>query len=305
MHFNKKKIVIGSRESPLAKAQVDIFLHELKKKKYKDLVDQSETKFFKTTGDRFLSKKISEIGNKGLFTKEIDEAQLRSEIDIAVHSLKDLPTKLPSGLKVGAVLKREDPNDVIFSFKEKNIKFLDNRAVIGTSSIRRQVQLKEMRPDLIIKQIRGNLHTRISKVKDQKYDAIVLAVAGLKRLKIRENYKKINTNTLIPAPGQGVIALVIKKNKYLNEIMNKINHEDTFIESDCERRFLAALDGSCNTPIGALAKITKSKEKKLVFFRYMASSIDGKNFVKNHTFFKIDNYKNMSFNLGKKIKNLI
>ena len=305
MHFKKKKIVIGSHESPLAKAQVDIFLRELKKNKYKDLVNQFETKFFKTTGDKFLSKKISEIGNKGLFTKEIDEAQLRSEIDIAVHSLKDLPTKLPSGLKVGAVLKREDPNDVIFSFKEKNIKFLKNGAVVGTSSIRRQVQLKEMRPDLIIKQIRGNLHTRISKLKDQKYDAIVLAVAGLKRLKITENYKKFNTNTIIPAPGQGVIALVIKKDKYLNEIMNKINHEDTFIESDCERRFLAALDGSCKTPIGALAKITKSNAKRLVFFRYMASSMDGKNFVKNHTFFKIDNYKNMSFNLGKKIKKLI
>jgi hydroxymethylbilane synthase len=305
MVYKSKKIVVGSRESPLAKEQVEIFLKELKKKFGISYLKFIEKKFIKTTGDKFLDKKISELGNKGLFTKEIDEAQLKSEVDIAVHSLKDLPTKLPKGLHIAGVLKREKPNDALFSLKKYNIKNIKKKILIGTSSIRRKIQLININSNLEIVEVRGNVGTRINKVHNGYLDGIILAQAGLKRLKIKNNFESIDVRNIIPAVGQGVIALVIKKNKFIEKVVNKINHKKTFIESDCERHFLKALDGSCKTPIGALAKIVKKNKKNYIFFRYMASSLDGKKILKNKTFFDLENYKSMSFNLGKKIKKII
>ena len=230
---------------------------------------------------------------------------MKSKIDIAVHSLKDLPTELPKGLYIGAVLKREKPNDVFFSFKKYDIKNNKRRILVGTSSVRRKIQLENINSNLEIKDIRGNVGTRIKKVRDGYIDSIVLAHAGLKRLKIKNNFKLIDVRNIVPAVGQGVIALVIKKNKFIEKIVNEINHKKTFIESDCERHFLMALDGSCRTPIGALAKIVKRTRKQFIFFRYMASSLDGKKIIKSQTLIDLKNYKNISFNLGKKIKKLI
>ena len=241
-----------------------------------------------------------------MFTKEIDEAQLRSEIDIAVHSLKDLPTVLPKGLFIGGVLKRERPNDVIFSLKKYDIKNSSKKILLGTSSIRRKIQLMHLNKNLDVLEIRGNVGTRIKKVIDGIFDGVILAEAGLRRLNITENYKSIDIRNIIPAVGQGVIALVIKKNKYTETLIDQINHKSTFIESDCERQFLRALDGSCKTPIGALAKIVKrNNNKKQIFFLYMASSLDGKKIIKSKTFFDLNNYKKQSFKLGSKIKELI
>ena len=277
MIYPSKKITVGSRESPLAKAQVKVFLNVLSNKFGVSSLKFIKSKFLKTSGDIFLNKNISEIGNKGLFTKEIDEAQLRSEIDIAVHSLKDLPTVLPKGLFIGGVLKRERPNDVIFSLKKYDIKKSSKKILLGTSSIRRKIQLMHLNKNLDVLEIRGNVGTRIKKVIDGIFDGVILAEAGLRRLNITENYKSIDIRNIIPAVGQGVIALVIKKNKYTETLIDQINHKSTFIESDCERQFLRALDGSCKTPIGALAKIVKrNNNKKQIFFRYMASSLDGK-----------------------------
>ena len=301
-----KKITVGSRESPLAKAQVKVFLDVLSNKFGVSSLKFIKSKFLKTSGDIFLNKNISEIGNKGLFTKEIDEAQLRSEIDIAVHSLKDLPTVLPKGLFIGGVLKRERPNDVIFSLKKYDIKKSSKKIILGTSSIRRKIQLMHLNKNLDVLEIRGNVGTRIKKVIDGIFDGVILAEAGLRRLNITENYKSIDIRNIIPAVGQGVIALVIKKNKYTETLIDQINHKSTFIESDCERQFLRALDGSCKTPIGALAKIVKrNNNKKQIFFRYMASSLDGKKIIKSKTFFDLNNYKKQSFKLGSKIKELI
>ena len=306
MIYPSKKITVGSRESPLAKAQVKVFLDVLSNKFGVSALKFIKSKFLKTTGDIFLNKNISEIGNKGLFTKEIDEAQLRSEIDIAVHSLKDLPTVLPKGLFIGGVLKRERPNDVIFSLKKYDIKNSSKKILLGTSSIRRKIQLMHLNKNLDVLEIRGNVGTRIKKVIDGIFDGVILAEAGLRRLNITENYKSIDIRNIIPAVGQGVIALVIKKNKYTETLINQINHKSTFIESDCERQFLRALDGSCKTPIGALAKIVKrNNNKKQIFFRYMASSLDGKKIIKSKTFFDLNNYKKQSFKLGSKIKELI
>ena len=306
MIYPSKKITVGSRESPLAKAQVKVFLDVLSNKFGVSSLKFIKSKFLKTSGDIFLNKNISEIGNKGLFTKEIDEAQLRSEIDIAVHSLKDLPTVLPKGLFIGGVLKRERPNDVIFSLKKYDIKKSSKKIILGTSSIRRKIQLMHLNKNLDVLEIRGNVGTRIKKVIDGIFDGVILAEAGLRRLNITENYKSIDIRNIIPAVGQGVIALVIKKNKYTETLINQINHKSTFIESDCERQFLRALDGSCKTPIGALAKIVKrNNNKKQIFFRYMASSLDGKKIIKSKTFFDLNNYKKQSFKLGSKIKELI
>lgn len=306
MIYPSKKITVGSRESPLAKAQVKVFLDVLSNKFGVSSLKFIKSKFLKTSGDIFLNKNISEIGNKGLFTKEIDEAQLRSEIDIAVHSLKDLPTVLPKGLFIGGVLKRERPNDVIFSLKKYDIKNSSKKILLGTSSIRRKIQLMHLNKNLDVLEIRGNVGTRIKKVIDGIFDGVILAEAGLRRLNITENYKSIDIRNIIPAVGQGVIALVIKKNKYTETLIDQINHKSTFIESDCERQFLRALDGSCKTPIGALAKIVKrNNNKKQIFFRYMASSLDGKKIIKSKTFFDLNNYKKQSFKLGSKIKELI
>ena len=306
MIYPSKKITVGSRESPLAKAQVKVFLDVLSNKFGVSSLKFIKSKFLKTSGDIFLNKNISEIGNKGLFTKEIDEAQLRSEIDIAVHSLKDLPTVLPKGLFIGGVLKRERPNDVIFSLKKYDIKNSSKKILLGTSSIRRKIQLMHLNKNLDVLEIRGNVGTRIKKVIDGIFDGVILAEAGLRRLNITENYKPIDIRNIIPAVGQGVIALVIKKNKYTETLIDQINHKSTFIESDCERQFLRALDGSCKTPIGALAKIVKrNNNKKQIFFRYMASSLDGKKIIKSKTFFDLNNYKKQSFKLGSKIKELI
>ncbi len=306
MIYPSKKITVGSRESPLAKAQVKVFLDVLSNKFGVSSLKFIKSKFLKTSGDIFLNKNISEIGNKGLFTKEIDEAQLRSEIDIAVHSLKDLPTVLPKGLFIGGVLKRERPNDVIFSLKKYDIKKSSKKIILGTSSIRRKIQLMHLNKNLDVLEIRGNVGTRIKKVIDGIFDGVILAEAGLRRLNITKNYKSIDIRNIIPAVGQGVIALVIKKNKYTETLIDQINHKSTFIESDCERQFLRALDGSCKTPIGALAKIVKrNNNKKQIFFRYMASSLDGKKIIKSKTFFDLNNYKKQSFKLGSKIKELI
>ncbi|MAI60634.1 MAG: hydroxymethylbilane synthase [Rickettsiales bacterium] len=300
----RKKIIVGSRESPLAVAQADIFFKKLKNLLGKKYFKKLEQKFFKTSGDKFLEKKISTLGNKGLFTKEIDEAQLNFKIDIGVHSLKDLPTKLPQGLIIGAVLKRDTPNDLIMTREKVRLKDLKKNAVVGTSSIRRTVQLKKLRPDVEIKEIRGNVGTRINKLKNGEFDAIILAHAGLKRLKINEHFEKIDIKKMIPSPGQGVIAIVIRENDNLLNFLENLNDTKTLIESECERNFLSALDGSCKTPIGALARL-EVKAKSKILFHYMVASEDGEKFIKDKTYFEIDNYCKMSFDLGQKIKKML
>jgi hydroxymethylbilane synthase len=192
---------------------------------------------------------------------------------------------------------------VILSLNKKKIETLNKGAIVGTSSIRRKIELKKIRPDLIIKQIRGNVETRIMKLKQGNYDAIILAAAGLKRLKVEEHFEEINIKTITPSPGQAVIAIVIKKKSELVSVLKKINNKKTFIESNCERTYLEALDGSCETPIGALATLNENKKK--ILFNYMASSVDGEKYIKGKVNFELRNYKKLSFDLGTKIKKMI
>ena len=304
MHNNSKNIIIGSRESLLAKKHIDIFENELIKNFSSKI--KIHKKFFKTTADRFLNKKISEIGNKGVFSKEIDEALLKFEINLGIHSLKDLPTKLPKGIEIAATLKRENFRDAIVSNNNSNIQDLPKKAIVGTSSIRRLMQIKKIRPDLIIKDVRGNIDSRLKKLEENSYDAIVLAHAGLKRLDVKKSYKTIDPRVILPALGQGAIALVVNvKNIKINNVIRSLNHTQTFLETECERIFLNALDGSCQTPVGGYASLKKINNKDKLAFNFIAFSEDGTRCVRDKVYFNIKNFKSESYELGVKIRNKI
>ncbi len=303
MKYNIEKIIIGSRESKLAKAHIEIF----KKEFYKKIIGSEnlivDSKFIKTTADKFLDKNISEIGNKGLFTKEIDKEQINNNIHIGIHSLKDLPTKLHSGLEILSVLKRGDHRDALYSEKACSLDQLKSDSVIGTSSIRRRNQILNLRPDIVIKDIRGNVDTRIKKLQNGEFDAIILALSGLKRLRVKKNFYALDINFIVPSVGQGSIALVgNKKNTKINKLIKKVNDEKTFIEVSCEREFLRALDGSCKTPIGAYAEIKDFNRRDYISLFYYVSSIDGKNFVKNKKNINLKDYLSESYNLGEDVK---
>ena len=304
MHNNSKNIIIGSRESLLAKKHIDIFENELIKNFSSKI--KIHKKFFKTTADRFLNKKISEIGNKGVFSKEIDEALLKFEINLGIHSLKDLPTKLPKGIEIAATLKRENFRDAIVSNNNSNIQDLPKKAIVGTSSIRRLMQIKKIRPDLIIKDVRGNIDSRLKKLEENSYDAIVLAHAGLKRLDVKKSYKTIDPRVILPALGQGAIALVVNvKNIKINNVIRSLNHTQTFLETECERIFLNALDGSCQTPVGGYASLKRINNKDKLAFNFIAFSEDGTRCVRDKVYFNIKNFKSESYELGVKIRNKI
>ncbi len=300
-----EKITIGSRQSPLAKKQVEIFVEKFKEIYGPKMCSILDFKYLKTSGDKLLDKNISKFGNKGLFTKELDQAQLKNEIDVSIHSLKDLPTKINKKLCLALVLQREDPRDAIYSVVKKKISDLKPKNIIGTSSIRRAVQIKRILPNVILKQIRGNIDTRINKTIKGEYDAIILAVAGLKRLKIKK-FTALDVNEFVPAACQGIIGVVIKKNKEnLIEILSKLNCRKTFLEAKCERLFLDTLDGSCETPIGGYAKIQTINNKKKLSFFYMASSKSDDAFVKGKVLFSIENFEDEIIEFATKIKKKI
>ena len=209
-----------------------------------------------TKGDKILDAPLSKIGDKGLFTKEIEERLLAGEIDMAVHSLKDMPTKLPEGLTLAAYTMRDFPFDVLVSRDGKKLKELPEGAVVGTSSLRRRAQLKRIRPDLTIKDIRGNVDTRLRKLDEGQYDAIILAQSSLERLGWGERITEI-LDYFIPAVGQGIIAVETREDdkeliEFLRESVNDIGSE---AEAKAEREFLKTLEGGCQVPMGAFAVV--------------------------------------------------
>ncbi len=305
MHDNSENIIVGSRKSLLAKKHITIFEDEFKKKIPSSKI-RIEKKFFKTSGDKFQNINISDFGNKGLFSKEIDEALLNFEINLGIHSLKDLPTSLPSGIQIAAILKRDDFRDALVSEDNYKIHELKKKAIVGTSSVRRKMQIEKIRPDLIVKDIRGNIDTRIQKLKKNNFDAIILACAGLKRIGIKTSYNIIDPRIIFPALGQGAIALVVnEKNKEINRTIRKLNHNQTFIETECERIFLSALDGSCQTPVGGYALLKNIENKKKIVFNYIAFSNDGTCFVKDEVCLSIKDFRSESYDLGVKVKKKI
>ncbi len=256
----QNKIRIGTRGSPLAIAQAEETRENLKKSLQKD-DDYFEIVVIESSGDKILDKPLREFGGKGLFTKEIEEALIAKEIDIAVHSMKDMPTALPEGLEIACVLPREDVRDAFISNKYKSIDDMPEGAVFGTSSLRRTAQLKSIRPDLKIVEFRGNVQTRLKKLEDGIADATMLACAGLKRLGHPDKITMpVPVEIMLPAVSQGAIGIECRSdNQTMVDALGHIDDSDTAICLDAERTFLAKLDGSCHTPIAALA-IVKGME---------------------------------------------
>lgn len=251
------RICLGTRRSKLALKQAEIVKAELLKV---DLNLQFEIKEIVTTGDINLEDNLYESGGKGLFLKEIEEALLKDEIDIAVHSLKDVPAELPQGLEICTVLKREDPRDAFISTKYASIWDLPEGAVVGTSSPRRKIQLLQMRQDLKIVNFRGNVNTRLEKIEKHEVDATVLAIAGLKRLSIDKSFQVFDVDQILPAIGQGALCIEKKKsNTTLDALLKQINDPTTWLEIQAERKFMSLFNASCNTPIAAFACIVNDE----------------------------------------------
>ena len=257
----KKKILIGSRGSKLSLAYSN-HVKKLLIKFNSQFNDHSiEIKIIKTSGDIFQNKKISDIGGKGVFSKQIEEELLDSKIDLAVHSLKDLPTKMTSGLCVNAVVKRNDPRDAFLSYSSKSFNDLKPQSKVGTSSFRRQAQLKLLRNDVSTVAMRGNIDTRIKKLKNGEFDAIVISLAGIEMLNLGNEVKEIfTTEQMLPAIGQGAIALQCKEdNAKILDVLKTINDKETYYCIQAERALLEAIGGDCDTAIGGLAKLSNQE----------------------------------------------
>lgn len=260
--MKKHKIIIATRGSKLALWQAEWVKTQLEKNN-KDI--EVELRRIKTTGDMILDVPLAKVGGKGLFVKEIEDALLKKKADLAVHSMKDVPTDLPEGLHLAAICKREDPRDAFITkirnskFEIRNFKSLPKGAHIGTSSLRRICQLLNKRPDLRITQLRGNLDTRLRKLDEGQFDAIILAAAGVKRLGLKKRITEILAPAMsLPAIGQGAIGIECRiDDAFTNRMLKKLNHRATSVCVRAERSFLKKLEGGCQVPIGAYARIVK------------------------------------------------
>jgi len=295
----KKKILIGSRGSKLSLAYSN-HVKKLLIKFNSQFNDNSiEIKIIKTSGDIFQNKKISDIGGKGVFSKQIEEELLDLKIDLAVHSLKDLPTKMTSGLCVNAVVKRNDPRDAFLSYSSKSFNDLKPQSKIGTSSFRRQAQLKLLRNDVSTVAMRGNIDTRIKKLKNGEFDAIVISLAGIEMLNLGNEVKEIfTTEQMLPAIGQGAIALQCKEdNAKILDVLKTINDKETYYCIQAERALLEAIGGDCDTAIGGLAELSNEKIK----LKSELFSNDGKKRFEYQSSGNFKEAKEIGYKVGKEL----
>ena len=292
----KNKFVIGSRGSELALWQTNHVKSALEQH-FPNLT--LEIKIIKTTGDKMLDIALAKIGDKGLFTKQIESALLNAEIDLAVHSLKDLQTVQPKGLIIGAVSKRETPNDILISKKYASINELPNAAKVATGSLRRRSQLLNYRPDLEIFEIRGNVPTRIAKFEESDLDAMILAFAGVHRLNLNAHISQIIPfEIMLPAVGQGAMAVEIRHDdKDLREFLQVLNDAETEICVMAERAFLRTLEGGCQVPIGANAIIENGE----IYLEGMVGNLNGSVNWRE----KIVGATNESENLGRSLAQIL
>jgi hydroxymethylbilane synthase len=261
------KIRLGTRKSALALAQSEAVAAALKA-----AAPHLEVELVKitTSGDKFTEFPLADIGGKGLFTKEIEEALIARTIDIAVHSMKDMPTELPGGLIIAAMLEREDARDVLIG--RNSLSDIPKGATFGTASLRRAAQILMKRPDLSIVTLRGNVETRLSKVQKGLIGATMLAQAGLNRLGIKGAGAALSTEEFLPAIAQGAVGIECREdNTPIRELLARINHEPTMQAAECERAFLRVLDGSCRTPIAGYAAISGDE----IRFRGLIAKPDG------------------------------
>jgi len=297
--MKSKKIIIGSRGSKLAliyaersKAKILEFASHFG---FEDVIIKKIT----TTGDVIQDKRLSEAGGKGLFSKKIEEELLEEKIDLAVHALKDMPSNETKGLITNCFLKRNDPREILISKDNKTIKDLAPNSIVGTSSFRREFQLKKIREDLNYKLIRGNVDTRIKKLKDNLYDAIILSYAGIESLNLKENIcQTFSTSEIIPSAGQGIVALQCKENdKELINLLDKVNHQPTHNCVLAERNVLKVLEGDCETAVGVIANI----DKDIINIEAELFSLDGK----KRFYHKASRNLSFAYELGKEVGEIL
>ena len=294
-----KKIVIGSRGSKLAL----LYAQMAKDKIIKNTNLQDEDIIIKpitTKGDLVKDKRLSEFGGKGLFSSNIEKELLNKNIDIAIHALKDMPALESKGLMTETFLERNDPREILLSIGKKKFSELNLKSIIGTSSYRREFQIKKLRPDIVCKLIRGNIDTRIKKLKEGTYDAIVLSYAGIKCLNLDNEISEIfSIDKIIPSAGQGIIALQSReKDNKIISILEKINHSETYKRAHAERNILKVLEGDCETAVGAHATIDKDK----IILEAELFSLDGTvRFYEKKTS-TLDKFKQLGIEVGKSLK---
>jgi hydroxymethylbilane synthase len=294
---NHGKIIIGTRASPLALKQAKLVSSQLI---MNNTINKEDIiiKTINTTGDIVNKNSLNPFDGKGLFTKEIDRALIDGEIDIAAHSAKDIESGLIEGIQISGVLVRDDPRDALVSLGNvKSIEDLKINALVGTSSPRRAAIIKSLRPDIRIKDFRGNFDTRIRKLEDNEVDATILAMAGINRLGFNKNYiSPIDVNKMIPAAGQGIIGLITRKNdNRINKIVDGINDKVTFLLAKAERCAVSVLGGSCMQPIGVNATI---ENENIINIRAMIANEDGSKIFSINKKDSIHNYKELSYNIG-------
>ena len=296
----KNKIIIGSRGSKLAL----IYAQNVKNKLLnisKDFNDeQIEIKKIATQGDKFLDQRLSDLGGKGLFSKNIEKELLSKKIDIAVHALKDMPSEETKGLKTNVFLERNDPREILITKNKKKLNELKSDSLIGTSSYRREFQIKKKRPDLKCKLIRGNVDTRIKKLENGEYDAIILSYAGIKSLNLQKEITEIfPVDEIVPSAGQGIISLQCRENDdVIISLIEKINHRDTYLRACAERNVLKVLEGDCETAVGVHAII----EGDQITLEAELFSLDGtKRFYEKKTS-NINNSEKLGTEIGQILK---
>ena len=294
-----KKIIIGSRGSKLALLYAQMAkdkIIENTELEDKDILIKQIT----TKGDLIKDKRLSEFGGKGLFSSNIEKELLNKNIDIAIHALKDMPALESKGLMTETFLERNDPREILLSIGKKKFSELNLKSIIGTSSYRREFQIKKMRPDIVCKLIRGNIDTRIKKLKEGTYDAIVLSYAGIKCLNLDNEISEIfSIDKIIPSAGQGIIALQSReKDNKIISILKKINHSETYKRAHAERNILKVLEGDCETAVGAHATIDKDK----IILEAELFSLDGTvRFYEKKTS-TLDKFKQLGIEVGKSLK---
>ena len=271
-HQSAAVLRIGTRGSPLAIVQARMVRERLAAI-HGFAPEQIDLEIIRTSGDMIRDRPLAEVGGKGLFTKEIEEALLAGTIDLAVHSAKDIPTELPEGLGIAAVLPREDPRDVFLSRKAESLRELPEGATVGTASLRRQALVKRMRPDLAVVNFRGNVETRLRRLNEGAVDATLLAFAGLKRLELAYAATAIlSIDEFLPAVGQGIVALETRVDDNVTQrMLAPVNHADSATALGCERAFLTVLEGSCRTPIAGHAALHGGQ----LHFRGLIAKPDG------------------------------
>lgn len=289
-----KKLIIATRKSKLALWQAE-YIKERLEELHPGL--HVELNAMTSKGDKILDTPLAKIGGKGLFTKELEDSMLKNEAHIAVHSLKDVPMEFPDGLKFSTITARADERDAMLSQKYANVDDLPQNAVVGTTSLRRRMQILKYRPDLKIKNLRGNVNTRIRKLKDGEYDAIILASAGIKRLHLEGEvnyFTPISKEIMIPAMGQAALGIEIVDNPEVEALVISLKDECATVECTIERDFVHTLEGGCQVPIGVNAELNKDK----ISINTMVGLPDGSEILSQSIVCAKDEYKTIGKELA-------